>query len=61
MPVRKEPTKVVFARVPVSVRTALDNRRLRDRRTISGLVTIILEDWLRERGELPLVADPQEL
>lgn len=49
-----EETAVVYARVPRSVRNALEKRRIRDRRTISGLVTIILEDWLRERGELPL-------
>ena len=58
MPVRREPTKVVYARVPQSIRTALDNRLLRDHRTLSGLVSVILEDWLRERGELPL---PEEV
>ena len=52
--VSREPTAVVFARVPQSVRKALDIRRHRERRTISALVGIILEDWLRERGELPL-------
>lgn len=49
-----EPTTVLYARVPQSVREALDNRRRRDRRTISALVSIILEDWLRERGDLPV-------
>ena len=49
-----EPTTVLYARVPQSVRKALDNRRHRDRRTISALVSIILEDWLKEHGELPV-------
>lgn len=47
-----EPTEVLYARVPQSVRRALLTRCQRERRTISALVSIILEDWLRERGEL---------
>ena len=54
-----EPTEVIYARVPASVRRGLLSRCQRERRTISALVSIIIEDWLRERGELP-VREPVE-
>lgn len=48
----KEPTTVLYARIPKHVHEALMNRCARDRRTISGMVAIILEDWLWEHGAI---------
>ena len=50
----KEPTEIIYVRVPRSVKKALDARRERDRRSLAALVSIALEDWLRDRGELPV-------
>lgn len=49
-----EPTETIYVRVPQSVKRALDIRRKRERRSLAMLVSIALEDWLRERGELPV-------
>lgn len=49
-----EPTQVIYVRIPKSVKVALDVRRKRDRRSLAALVSIALEDWLHDRGELPL-------
>ena len=49
-----EPTETIYVRIPRSVKIALDKRRKRERRSLAMVVSIALEDWLRERGELPL-------
>ena len=49
-----EPTEIIYCRVPRSVKRALDERRKRERRSLAMVVSIALEDWLRERGELPV-------
>ena len=57
---RQEETTIIYVRVPRSVKLALDIRRRRERRSLAMLVSIALEDWLRERGELPL-AEPEKM
>ena len=57
---RDEPTETIYVRVPRTVKLALDIRRRRERRSLAMLVSIALEDWLRERGELPIREDDRE-
>lgn len=42
--------------VPTPIKAALRIVATRQRQSVSQLVTVILEDYLRRRGELPLVA-----
>lgn len=42
--------------VPVTVRDGLRAVAQRQRQSVSQLVTVILEDYLRRRGELPVTA-----
>ena len=49
----------VHAVVPVTVKAGLQGAAMKQRVSMSHLVTVILESWLRERGELP-VREPQE-
>lgn len=39
-------------RIPDEMKGALDRAAAADDRSVSALVTIILRDWLRERGHL---------
>ena len=48
----REPTETLYVRVPKRVKKALDKRGQRERRSLAVLVSIALEDWLRERGDL---------
>lgn len=39
-------------RIPDEMKEALDRAAAADDRSVSSLVTIILRDWLREKGHL---------
>lgn len=39
-------------RIPDDMKQALDRAAAADDRSVSSLVTIILRDWLKERGHL---------
>lgn len=40
--------------IPIPVRDGLRIAAQRQRQSVSQLVSIVLEDWLRRRGELPI-------
>lgn len=40
-------------RLPASTRAALERAAETERRSLSSMAVIILEEWLRERGHLP--------
>lgn len=44
-------------RVPDEMKEALDRAASADDRSVSSLVTIILRDWLKERGHLPRTSE----
>jgi hypothetical protein len=52
-PVEDEARSVnVATRLKPSVRQALGVAAKRERRTVSAMLEIVIEDWLRERGDL---------
>lgn len=46
-------TAALGFRIPEDMKQALERAAAADDRSVSSLVTIILRDWLRERGHLP--------
>lgn len=46
--------------VPATVKEGLRTVARRQRQSISQLVGMVLEDYLRRRGELPLAAEPRQ-
>jgi hypothetical protein len=45
-------TAALGFRIPQDMKDALERAAVADDRSVSSLVTIILRDWLRERGHL---------
>ena len=50
---------VISIRVPAAIKDAIDAAARADRRTTANLVAIILEDWLKAKGQLPAEDQPQ--
>lgn len=50
-----EGAEQLTAMLPRPVKQGIRIVALRQRQSISQLVTVILEDWLRRRGELPIL------
>jgi hypothetical protein len=46
-------TAALGFRIPQEMKDALERAAAADDRSVSSLVTIILRDWLIERGHLP--------